>query len=130
MQQPAPHEGSIKIIDPQSTPEALQAFAEIATAWRLSIDDQLTLLGAPPRSTYFKWRKDGGTLPKDTLERLSHLLSIYRSLQILLPTPQAADAWMTRPNKAFNGQTALQYALTSFHHLIEVRQYVDAQRGG
>jgi hypothetical protein len=35
----------------------LRAFGRIATAWGLSVDEQLRLLGDPPRSTFFAWRK-------------------------------------------------------------------------
>jgi hypothetical protein len=123
-------EGSTQPLTPVQTQIGLQALAEIAEAWGLTTDDQLTLLGSPPRSTFFKWRKEGGVLPKDTQERLSHLLNIYRVLQILIPNPQEADRWMKQPNRAFNNESALQRALGgSVSHLIEVRRYLDGQRG-
>src|SRR5512147_2330328 len=79
----------------------LRAFANIAEAWGLSIAEQLTLLGIASRSTFFKWRRERNPrLPRDTLERLSYLLGIYKSLQILLPDPRAADDWVRKPNDA------------------------------
>ncbi len=113
----------------------LRAFAGIAQAWGLSVDEQLALLGQPPRSTYFAWRKqpDKATLPRDTLERLSNLLGIYKSLQILLPDPQAADAWVRQPNAAapFGGGTALTRMLAgNVADLNLVRRYLDGVRGG
>src|SRR3954466_15413180 len=78
----------------------LRAFENIAAAWELSIAEQLTLLGIASRSTFFKWRREREPrLPADTLERLSYLLGIYKSLQILLPDPKAADQWLRKPNK-------------------------------
>ena len=70
----------------------LRAFERIAQAWGLSVDEQLVLLGQPPRSTFFAWRKqpDKASVPRDTLERLSNLLGIWKSLQMLLPDPAAA----------------------------------------
>src|SRR5262247_2977845 len=66
----------------------LRAFAKIAEAWRLTVAEQLKLLGIASRSTFFKWRREQDPrLPQDTLERLSYLLGIYKSLQILLPDP-------------------------------------------
>ena len=68
----------------------------------------------------------------DTLERLSYLLGIYKSLQILLPETQAADAWIRQPNKAplFGGRSALERMLSGqVADLYVVRQYLDAQRG-
>jgi hypothetical protein len=113
----------------------LRAFAGIAEAWGLSVDEQLRLLGQPPRSTYFAWRKapDKASLPRDTLERLSNLLGIYKSLQILLPDAAAADAWVRQPNTApgFGGQSALARMLAgNVSDLNFVRRYLDGVRGG
>ena len=113
----------------------LRTFERIAQAWGLSVDEQLCLLGAPPRSTYFAWRKhpDKASLPRDTLERLSNLLGIYKSLQILLPDAAAADAWVRKPNSAppFGGRSALARMLAgNVSDLNLVRRYLDGVRGG
>ena len=113
-----------------SIPPALEGFVGLADCWGLSTEDQLTLLGSPGRSTYFKWKKDGGTLPKDTVERISHMLAIFKALAILLPDTRAADSWINKPNDYFGGQSALQVMLDSFAGIYRVRQYIDAQRGG
>ncbi len=113
---------------------ALRAFFRIAALWSLSVDEQMTLLGLTARSTYFKWKKNPNTaLPKDTLERISYILGIYKALQILLPDNQAADEWVKRPNAAplFAGRSALDRMLSGqVADLFVVRQYLDAQRGG
>ena len=121
----------------------LRAFARIAEAWGLSVDEQLALLGQPPRSTFFAWRKqpDKASLPRDTLERLSNILGIYKSLQILLPDPAAADAWVRQPNSAapfaagFAGRVGSDTALArmlagNVSDLHLVRRYLDGVRGG
>jgi hypothetical protein len=72
-------------------------------------------------------------LPKDTLERLSYIFGIYAALQVLLPRPDAADAWIRKPNAAplFGGRSALDRMLSGqVGDLFLVRQYLDAQRGG
>lgn len=111
----------------------LRAFANIAEAWDLSIAEQLTLLGIASRSTFFKWRRERNPkLPRDTLERLSYLLGIYKSLQILVPDARAADEWIRRPNSAppFGGRPALERMLSGqVADLYVVRQYLDAERG-
>src|ERR1700756_4366932 len=111
----------------------LRAFMKIAQLWRLSISEQLALLGITSRSTYFKWRKEPQPkLPRDTLERLSYLLGIYKALQLLLPDTRAADEWIRRPNDApqFGGKSALERMLSgNVVDLYVVRQYLDAQRG-
>jgi hypothetical protein len=113
----------------------LRAFERIAQAWGLSVDEQLTLLGEPPRSTFFAWRKapEKASLSRDTLERLSCLLGIWKCLQILLPEPAAADSWLRQPNSAapFGGHSALQRMLAgNLSDLHLVRTYLDSVRGG
>lgn len=113
---------------------ALRTFFRIAEAWGLSSEEARTLLGGLPRSTYFVWKKTGhGQLARDTLERLSYILGIYKALQILLPDAASADAWVRKPNAAplFGGKPALQRMLSgNVADLYVVRQYLDAWRGG
>jgi Protein of unknown function (DUF2384) len=123
-------------VEPQRMAAAgLRAFERIAQAWALTVDEQLVLLGQPPRSTFFAWRKqpDKASVPRDTLERLSNLLGIYKSLQILLPDAAAADAWVRKPNAAglFAGSSALSRMLAgNVSDLNLVRRYLDGVRGG
>ena len=111
----------------------MRAFTRMAELWHLTIPEQLALLGITSRSTYFKWRKEPQPrLPRDTLERLSYLMGIYKALQLLLPDTHAADEWIRRPNEAplFGGKSALERMLSgNVADLYIVRQYLDAQRG-
>ena len=113
---------------------ALRTFLRIAALWGLSVDEQMTLLGVTARSTFFKWKKDpNAVLPKDTLERISYILGIYKALQILLPDEKPADEWVKQPNAAppFGDRSALERMLSGqVADLFVVRQYLDAQRGG
>lgn len=114
---------------------ALRTFFRIAGLWDLSVAEQMALLGVTARSTFFKWKKNPGTvlLPKDTLERISYVLGIYKALQILLPDERAADEWVRRPNSAgpFGGRSALERMSSGqVADLYVVRQYLDAQCGG
>lgn len=111
----------------------LRTFFAIVEAWKLSPREAMTLLGLRSRSTYHVW-KDGkaGALSRDTLERISYVLGIYKALQLLLPSDDAADAWMRKPNKAplFGGRSALDRLLSgNVADLYEVRRYLDAHRG-
>jgi len=113
----------------------LRAFFRIASDWDLSAEEQIILLGSPGRSTFFKWKQSPQTarLGRDTLERLSLLLGIYKALQILLPQPTSADTWIKRTNSAppFGGRRALDRMLAgNVSDLVAVRQYLDAMRGG
>ncbi len=111
--------------------ETLAAFFALADAWKLSVDHQITLLGSPARSTFYKWKKEGGLLSEDTADRISHLCAIYKALQILLPNPAASDTWLLRSNRYFSGQTALGVMLGGkMTDILDVRAYLDAERGG
>ena len=113
---------------------ALRTFFRISELWRLSAEEQMILLGMTARSTFFKRKKDpNAVLPKDTLERISYILGIYKALQLLLPDEKAADEWVRRLNAAplFAGRSALDRMLSGqVADLFVVRQYLDAQRGG
>ncbi len=131
-----------RALKPHSPPDSraiaaagLRAFFNIARDWQLNTDAQMVLLGTPGRSTFFKWKAapESADLKRDTLERLSYILGIYKALQILLPDTAATDAWVKKPNTAplFGGQSALDRMLGgNVADLMVVRQYLDVQRGG
>ena len=112
----------------------MRAVFSIAKAWALSAREIRILLGDPPESTFYRWKSGKvGAVSRDLLERVSYLLGIYKALEVLLPAPSAADAWIKRPNDAplFNGRSALELMLSgNVADLYLVRQYLDAQRSG
>lgn len=113
----------------------LRAFFNIAHDRGLNTAEQMVLLEAPGRSTFFKWKAapESADLRRDRLERLSSLLGICKALQILLPAPGAADAWVKKPNSASpsGGRSALARMLGgNVADLLAVRQYLRARRGG
>lgn len=126
---------------PQSSPAptadlggpALRSFFRLAEAWQLRVAEQRRLLGDPPESTFYKWKREqDGTPGRDVVERISYLLGIYKALQILFPDPVQANAWLRKPNQAalFGGHSALERMLSgNVADLFVVRQYLDAQRG-
>ena len=133
---------------------ALRTFFRIAELWNLSVKEQKTLLGINHQdpedsvlrfllirtsdmlklSLFETWKKDPNVvLPRDTLERISCIVGVYKALQILLPDKRAADEWVKRPNAAplFSGRSALDRMLSGqVADLLLVRQYLDAQCGG
>lgn len=112
---------------------ALRAFFRMAEQWNLCIAEQRKLLGDPAESTFYKWKRQrDGSPGRDTIERVSYLLGIWKSLQILFPDPAQADAWLHKPNQSplFGGHSALERMLSgNVADLYVVRQYLDAQRG-
>jgi hypothetical protein len=112
---------------------ALRSFWRLAEIWQLSVAEQMALLGVA-RTTLYQWKQGKvGPLDRNLLERLSYLFGIHSALQILLPVPERADAWLRRPNTApiFGGHSALDRMLGGqVADLYVVRQYLDAERGG
>ena len=114
----------------------LRAFVRIAEHWGLSVDEQLRCSA----SRRARPSSPGASSPKrracsrDTLERLSNLLGIYKSLQILLPDAAAADAWVRKPNAAplFGGRSRAgpHAGRQRQRPATLVRRYLDAARGG
>jgi hypothetical protein len=115
--------------EPSRIPAELEAFFAIAERWGLSTDEQIALLGSPGRSTFFKWKKEGGSVPTDTRERLSHILSIWKCLRILFTQDDRGESWIRAKNFYFDGASALEVMLESMAGVIRVRMYLDAQRG-
>ena len=133
VRQPLPARAEVDLASRESAQALLRTFFNIAQAWKLSSREAMTLLGLRSRSTYHVW-KDGksGPLPRDTLERISYVLGIYKALRLLLPSDEAADAWIRKPNTAplFGGRSALERLLSgNVADLYEVRRYLDSQRG-
>jgi hypothetical protein len=112
---------------------ALRTFFNIAAAWQLSVAEQRALLGWPAASTYHKYKAgDYGALSYDTLTRLSLILGIYKSLQVLYPEQPLADSWMRMPNTnpIFGGAMPLSLATNAgIDGLFRIRRLLDARRG-
>ncbi|MCD2323478.1 MbcA/ParS/Xre antitoxin family protein [Sphingomonas sp. IC-56] len=112
-------------------PAELEAFFAMAERWGLSTDEQILLLGSPGRSTFFKWKKEGGNLPADTQERLSYIFGIWKSLRILFTVDERGEEWVRKKNTYFDGASALDVMLEGkVTSLYKVKRFLDAQRGG
>jgi hypothetical protein len=111
----------------------LRTFFNIAAAWQLTVGDQRALLGWPAASTFHKYKAgDYGTLSFDTLTRISLVIGIYKSLQVLYPEPRFADAWIRMPNShpLFGGEPALSLMVDGgIDGLFRVRRLLDGRRG-
>ncbi|WP_349431012.1 MbcA/ParS/Xre antitoxin family protein (plasmid) [Methylomarinum sp. Ch1-1] len=116
----------------QVSKSALKTFFNIASAWELSVEEGMKLLGLDSRSIYLSWKKRPELVRLDSgkLERLSYIFGIYKALQVLLPNPESADEWIKRPNSAapFQGMSALDRMLSGdVADLYVVREYLDGQ---
>lgn len=121
------------LVRKQMSAPAMQAFLNIAAAWQLSVKDQQSLLGWPASSTFFKYKSGRvGTLPYDTLIRISLVLGIFKALHILYPEEHLADGWVKLPNgnPLFGGRPALTMMTDAgIDGLYQVRRLLDGRRG-
>jgi hypothetical protein len=111
---------------------AINTLFNICAAWSLNDKEVWKLLGSPEPAIFAAWKGEPGkaTLQADDLERISHILGIYKALQILLPDQAAADGWVKKPNTSplFNGSSALEKMISGdIADLSMVRQYLDGQ---
>jgi hypothetical protein len=110
---------------------AFRAFSGLVGAWKLSEAEQMKLLGLTSRSTLYRWKSGRVSKPRrDTLERVSYLLGIFRAINILLPNEERADAWMRAPNRVplFGGESALDRMTGgNVGDLYVFRRYLEAQ---
>ncbi len=118
----------------QMSAAAMRTFLNIATSWELSVKEQQGLLGWPPDSTFYKYKAGQvGTLPFDSLIRISLVLGIYKALHILYPEPDLANRWVKLPNsnELFGGRPALAMMIDAgMDGLYQVRRLLDGRRGG
>lgn len=106
---------------------ALNLFAR----WDITDEQAATLLDLPVR-TYRRWKAgEQGRIDRDGKARLSNLMGIHKALRIVLNDAANGYRWITTPNEAFNGQSALSVMLGGeLTDLMRVRRYLDAERGG
>src|ERR1700720_3023050 len=95
---------------------AIRTFENIAERWGLKPAERMALLGNMPSSTYYRVRRkpDDAELGSDTLERISHVLGIYKALHVLFSSDAYADRWISDPNAAFGGASAKERMLRGF----------------
>lgn len=94
----------------------------------------MQMLGGVSRSTLAKYETlPRVTLSRDTLERISYILGIYKSLRVMYPTAERANrrVRLETSEPPLLGASALDVmALGSMKHLAETRRYFDAKRAG
>lgn len=118
---------------PEAAQAGIRAVFQVAERWGLTRPEMAALLGVRSTSTLDNWRRKAPELlSPDTLERISYLLHVYRSLHQLLPADQA-DAWVRRPNDAvpFRGRSALHFMLEGrVQNLLDTHRYLKGVASG
>jgi hypothetical protein len=115
---------------------ALKALFNIVKHWQVRDEDARQLLGGISNGAYYQLKQNTCSsvkiLDQDRLVRISYLIGIFKSLNILY-SQRLADQWMQLPNTnpIFAGRTPLDYILRGGTPAMDVvRRLLDARRGG
>jgi hypothetical protein len=115
---------------------ALKALFNIVSHWKIRDEDARELLGGISNGGYYQLKKNprtpGKSLDQDKLVRISYLIGIFKSLNILY-SQRLADQWMQLPNSnpLFAGRAPLDYILRGGTPAMDMlRRLLDARRGG
>ena len=115
------------------SPDAIHAFFKIMELWKIRDEDARLLLGKTSNEAFQSLKKDTEqTLDEDRLRRISFLISMFKTLNILY-SEGLADKWMQLPNREniFHGKTPLEHLKHGdLQDFALVRRFLKAQRWG
>lgn len=115
------------------SPAALKAFFNIMARWNVRDEDARALLGGVSNGPFYEMKRDPTrVLDADRLTRISYLIGIFKSLQIL-HAPALAREWVHLPNHnpIFSEHTPLAYMIRGGLPAMQtVRRLLDARRAG
>jgi len=128
---------NIKDLDPRKSKSlgrvGLKMFFKLAELWGLDENEQLKLLGLSSRTTLAKWKSKAASnedimLPLETIERLSLIAGIQKSVELMFPKDRRVN-YMRARNTSFNGDSILEVMLAGgVADLYTVRRHLDASR--
>jgi hypothetical protein len=112
---------------------ALKAFRRLVVQWDLTSQQAAALLGVSI-STWERLKPDSVTkmLSQDQMTRISALTGIYKALHLLF-VDAMADRWPSLENigPLFDRRSPVAAMIAGgIPHMLEVRRYLDAVRGG
>ena len=91
---------------------ALKGFFNLANRWELTRPEAMTLLGLTATSTYANWKNGKtGTIPRDTLERISYLFNIDEKLRQSRANDLAQLQWLRDEHPLLGGHSPLSRML-------------------
>jgi uncharacterized protein (DUF2384 family) len=125
------------LTDPETrkrlSPAAIAAFFRIVENWDLKNEDAMALLGGVSHGRYYELKRTHkSVLTQDELTRISLLIGIFKSLNILF-SRKLANQWISRPNSnpMFSNAPPLVLLVQSgMPGMLTVRRLLDSRRGG
>lgn len=121
-------------VDPDKVSDvAAKAYARLSQAWQLNNAIAAELISVSPRTwARMKTGDWSGKLSRDQLLRISALTGLYKALHLYF-SEELADQWPRLRNTGplFTGRDPIQAMIEGgLPTMLEVRNYVDALRGG
>lgn len=112
---------------------ALTAYRSLVQIWGLTGNEAAALLAVSP-STWERMKKAAPSAPlnQDQLTRISALVGVLKGLRLLF-ADDLSTRWPKTPNKGplFRGRAPVDAMIEGgIPHMLQVRQHVDALRGG
>ena len=117
---------------PDDLSGAINTALNILDQWQLDREQQCAVLGISERSWYDWKRQAPARVGRDTLERVSYILGIWKALRLLLPDQSAYQRWPHLPNRAalFGGRPPVERMTAGqVGDLYAVREWLDGWRG-
>ena len=115
------------------SPAAVTAFLRIVELWDLRNDQAMALLGGMSNGKYHGLkRRNAAILSQDELTRISYLIGIFKSLNILF-SAKLANQWvqLENTNPMYKGAAPIQVMVRlGMPALMETRRLLDSRRGG
>ena len=119
-------------ITPEEGKAMLRAAFNLFDRWGVDDTQARILLGQPSASTFYRWKRgEIGAIPHDTAWRLGDLMGVHKALRHMFTDAKRCHAWISKPNAAFGGRSALDRMLAGApSDITAVRAYLDSERGG
>jgi uncharacterized protein (DUF2384 family) len=115
------------------SPAAIAAFLKIVDLCGIRNEDAMALLGGMSNGKFHELKKSQrATLSQDELTRISYLIGIFKSLNILF-SAKLANQWVQLPNTnpMFKGAAPIQVMVRlGMPAMMETRRLLDTRRGG
>ncbi|MCG8316452.1 MAG: MbcA/ParS/Xre antitoxin family protein [Pseudomonadales bacterium] len=124
------------ISDTEINRVAVKLFLRISDEWELTAEQSCLLAGVESAEILEGWNRqvdknEPVTITPSTLQRLSLIAGIYKSVQGIFSGAEQWRGWVHKPNSQFQGKSALEWMLQGdVAGMTDVRRYLETQYSG
>lgn len=98
--------------------------ADLIEKWGLTEQEGCEILGCSQEQYQAIKEGRGDEVGDEIRERVSDVYRINKGLRLLFKDPKRGEAWIKKPNKAFEGRSAFEVMKSD---LVRVRKYLEAE---